>query len=234
MSINPFESVKDYPGMLNKIATYTFFASLGAVWLLRKEFYSIEDFLKPFSLPIPLASGLEIPIGTILPAFLFALLSRIIKLHDRISDLLRIRERFDVRSILLPMAAATGANLKVPQIRRMKQEREALMNDVFYEYASSTPDKAQIDFHYIEMALDQWSWYWIMLEATFIAFILAVVSLFTKHWLVSASLFFGIVSSLGLILALGYLCASYSLREVEEILGDPKRKAAITERFRAL
>ena len=92
MSFNPFSSVGDYPGMLNKVATYTFFVALLLVWFVRSEIRDLDEPLSKLTLPIPIASGLNIPLGTVLPAFVIAFLSRVLKLHDRISDVLRIRQ----------------------------------------------------------------------------------------------------------------------------------------------
>jgi hypothetical protein len=101
MDFNLFTTSGDYPKMLNKIATSTFLGAILATWLLRYEIPRLDAALNPFSFSIPIA-GVSIPFGTLLPALVVALLSRFFKLHDRISDILRIRQRFDVAEILLP------------------------------------------------------------------------------------------------------------------------------------
>ena len=109
------------------------------------------------------------------------------------------------------------------------------MDDVFYRYASGTPGKAVIDPHYIILALDQWCWYWIVLEATFVAFVLGVIFLCTKRFTLAAGLFLGVLVALGCLdLIQHHQCAAYAFREVEEILTDAQRKAAIVAVFRGL
>jgi hypothetical protein len=126
MGFNPFATVDDYPGMLNKISTFTFAASILAVWLVRAEFRPVDVLLARLGIPIPVQSGLLIPLGIVLPAFLIAFLSRVFKLHDRLSDLFSIRQRFDIAAILFPLAVACNAGLTVSQIRQIKKSREDL------------------------------------------------------------------------------------------------------------
>lgn len=143
--------------MLNKIAIFTFCESIAATALLRWHIPQVDSFLKPFSFMVG-AEGFSFPLGTILPAFIVAFISRAFKLHDRLSDLFNIRLRFDVQEILKPMALAAGVTFSIEAIERLKNRRNKLMNDLFYQYASSTPGKAKIDGHYISLALDQWTW----------------------------------------------------------------------------
>lgn len=234
MGFNPFATVDDYPGMLNKISTFTFGASILGLWLLRAEFATLDALLAPLNLSIPLLSGLSIPLGTLLPAFVVAFLSRVFKFHDRLSDLFRIRHRFDVSAILFPLAKVCGANLSADQIRQVKKRREDLMYRVFYRYASSSPDKAIIEKHYITMALDQWCWYWIVLELCALAFFLALVFLIAQRYLLAGLFLAGVLVSVGLLQLIRKLCVGYAKQEVAEIAATPERRLAIAEEFRAL
>ena len=223
MGFNPFATVDDYPGMLNKISTFTFAGSILGIWLLRGEFATLNALLAPLSIPIPLQSGLSIPFGTVLPAFVIAFLSRVFKFHDRLSDLLLIRHRFDISAILFPLAIACGAHLTVDQIRQIKRRREDLMYRVFYKYASSTPGKAVIDKHYITMALDQWCWYWIVLELSALAFLIAVPSFIAGKHLLASLFLAGVLGSAGVLQLIRNLCLDYALQQVEEIAAAPER-----------
>jgi hypothetical protein len=163
-----------------------------------------------------------------------AAFSRIFKLHDRISDIFLIRQRFDVSEILFPLAIGSGASLNIDQIRTFKKERNSLMYKVFYKYASSTPGKAVIDSHYITMALDQWCWYWIVLEVTFLGFVLAATFLITGRYFLAAIFFAGVLGTVGVLQFIRNLCSDYTLQEVEAILEKSNRKVQIAEVFRAL
>jgi hypothetical protein len=234
MDFDFFKAVGDYPKMLNKIALSTFVGTILAVWLLRHELHALDIYLSPFSVPIQVAGGISIPFGTILPAFVVAALSRIFKLHDRLSDMLRIRQRFDVSEILFPMAIASGASLSGEQIRAIKKNREAMMYKVFYKYASSTKGKAVIDSHYITMALDQWSWYWIVLEQTFLACVLASTFWIAGRYSLAATFLAVALVAIAVLQGIRSLCSDYALQQVEQILGASQRKLEVAEAFRAL
>ena len=92
---------------------------------------------------------------------LLALLSRVIKLHDRISDVLGLRRVIDTEWILFPLAA--GAGIAVSQevretLRRDASYRTQVMYRVFYPYVS-LPD-ARIDRQLVRSALDNLGWLW--------------------------------------------------------------------------
>jgi hypothetical protein len=234
MGFNPFGTVDSYPSMLNKIATFTFIGLILAVWLLREVFGDLDAFLKPLNVRIPIQSGLSIPLGTLLPAFVIALLSRIFKLHDRLSDLLGIRKRFDVSDILFPLALGCFTNLSPTQIRRIRNNRQDLMQKVFYKYVSSSPGSAVIDQHYIIMALDQWCWYWIVLELSALAFMLAMILLIGGKYLLAALLFLSVLIATSLLFHIRKLCSDYAMQEIEQIIATHVRRESIAEEFRAL
>jgi len=234
MEFNLFKSVGDYSAMIAKIAISTFVAALFSVVLLRLQFAALDELLSPLSISISLTYGITLPLGTVLPALIVALASRVFKLHDRISDLFHIRKRFDVGEILFPLAIGSGANLTGDQIRRIKNERRSLMYKVFYKYASGTKEKAVIDSHYITMALDQWCWYWIVLEMTVLAFLLGAVFFSTTRYFLAAVFFAGVLLALVILLLIRNECAKYAMQEVEAILEQAERKHEVAEAFRAL
>lgn len=233
MSFNPFKAVGDYPKMLNKIAASTFFVAIGFTALLSSQFTSVRCLLEPLSIPISI-SGVSLPLGILLPALLVAILSRIFKLHDRISDVLNIRQRFDVGEILFPLAMGSGASLSVDQVRKIKKDREPMMYKVFYKYASSSPGKAIIETHYITMALDQWCWYWMVLEATFLSLVLAVTFLATARSPLAAIFLAVVLVAVGVLQLIRQLCSDYALQEVEAIVQEPNRRQAVAKEFNAL
>jgi hypothetical protein len=220
--------------MLNKIGLFTFFFSLGATALLRWQIPAVDEFLKPISIPVPLESDLVVPLGTLLPALLIGVVSRMVKLHNVVSTIFGIRRRFDVEHVLLPLALATGVKLKPSQIRNLARNRADLMAKVFYAYASGTPEKALIDKHYITMALDQWSWYWVLVEANVIFAVTAVIFFVEQKpqwtaWLLTTLL-------LGLVL-LTYMkgqCAEYARSEIDEILKVKGASRCIADQLTSL
>jgi hypothetical protein len=233
MGLNPFGTVSDYPSMLNKIALYTFGVSIAATAVLRWQVPAIDTALATMSFHIPIGD-ISIPLGTVLPAFLVAFVSRIFKLHDKISDLLGIRRRFDVKDILMPLALASGAPLSTEQIKKIKAERNSLMGEVFYKYASSSPGKAVIEQHYITLALDQWSWYWILLEMNTIIIITAIILLSAGKSTFAAILLIITLVLIWVMQGVRVSCSEYALQEVDQILEDGTRKRHVTGAFHAL
>jgi hypothetical protein len=233
VALNPFETVSDYPSMLNKIAAYTFGAAIAATALLRYQVPAIELFLAKFSVPIPVA-GFSFPLGTILPAFMFAFGGRVIKLHNKISDLFGIRQRFDVHEILMPLALATGTRVTTSQLEKISSQRRQLMADVFYKYISSSTGKPVIEKHYTTMAFDQWSWYWILLEVSIVAAIVGGVLLFTGKSFAAAIILISILLIIWALQVIRAACARYALQEVNQILSDEDRKREVEDVFSAL
>ena len=98
-------------------------------------------------------------------AFVVALLTRMFQFHDRISDVLGIRRRFDLKNILIPLAKRVGSDVTEEKELKMAERRDELMHAVFYKYASSRAEKPLVDKHDIEHALNAWSWFWVLVEA---------------------------------------------------------------------
>lgn len=228
MDFSPFKTVSGYGAMLDKIGLSTFVVSLGATWLLRHNIAPLDSAFLRFDLPLSLL-GFSIPLSYALPAFFLALSFRMIKMHDRISDLFGIRRRFDVQQILIPMAGEAGIATPLKKIERLVEERRELMNEVFYVYASSSPEKAAIDRQMITMALDQWSWYWMLLEGSVIVLVCAIVLLLAGRAESAAWLFATFILFLAFMHGLMSLCIRYAQGEVKAITQDPARRGHVRE-----
>lgn len=233
MSLNPFATVGNYPAMLTKIATWTFFVSLGATAVLRLRLPAVEGALGFFSFAIPVA-GIEFPVGTLVPAFAMALISRVAKLHDRLSDLTGIRRRFDRQEILLPLASASGAELTLDQLGRLDANRNNLMGQAFYRFVSSDSSKSKIDTHYVTMALDQWSWYWVVLEALFVVGVAGGVLYVFGDYRLGGLAAWIILGGTALLQWIRSSCSEYAADEIREILKVDGARTAIRSAFGAL
>lgn len=238
MSLNPFEAATSYSSMLNKIAFATFVVSLGALIFVNTLLGGLPAWAPAilvkttFKLP---EIDVQISLAFGIVAVIFAWLTRHYKLHDLLSDLFGIRERFDIDCILLPMAGASGAALSLEQQRKLREQRHELMRKAFYKYASSSPESPdRIEQHAITMALDQWSSYWILVEAAFVLFGAAVV-LAVRHKfgaaLVMSTLILAII---WLLQSTRKQCRDYARDEIQQILDKPSRRDAVREVFSAL
>lgn len=220
-----FSSPKNYGEMLKKIATTMFFISLFAIMLLTNLIAGMNDFMNSISLGIKYEfNGFYLYISYFYFPLLFATLENILKLHNIVSNIFSIRYNFDRKIII----SCFMQKLKINKIGRVnKNNREVVMNNIFYKYASSTSPK--IDRHLIDMALNVWSWYWILLD-TIICLILIGISMmsYAFDWQ-SLFILLCIVGVLMILMSIIKMtqCKKYALLEVDEILSDKMRKAEV-------
>lgn len=227
---NPFTTVKTYSEMLNKIALYTWLGVIVMIAFMRTTVPAVDTALAAWSVPAVVV-GIKIPLGTIAPAFLAAFVSRMFKLHDRVSDLLGIRERFDVAEILLPLAVLTRSSVTVEGIRANRRE---LMRRAFYQFASSSPGASAIPEHYVHLALDQWSWYWVIVENSLMLLISASAYASLGHFGASTLTLAIILASLWILQGLRKRCSNHALEEVQQILSDSSRRDTVMGAFGAV
>ena len=131
----PFDRPKNYGEMLNKIGIFTFFVALALTWYLARKVPSISAVLNSEETTFTVAS-LHVPILYVIASGVVALLFRIFRMHDKISDLFAIRERFDTDKILIPLCEAVGLSVSDGARKVLRAERNLLMDRVFYKYAS--------------------------------------------------------------------------------------------------
>jgi hypothetical protein len=232
-------SVKTYDEMLRKIAVYAFVVGAACATILRANVGSINEFAAIIDVQVPqgLIAALQLPTfalptATLLVGLLAALLSHMFKLHDKISDLLRMRQDFDVRWILLPMAALSGASITPEKLDKVIAQRDRLMKDVFYKYASST--KPLIDTHAITSALTNWSWYWCALEACVYLTATSLILIAFGAWQPAAWMLLTSVALTIVMRLLRYDSGSTANAEIEEIMADETRRNEVAARFDAL
>jgi len=229
--------VRSYAEMLGRITTCTAIVALVLALVMRSQLGWFDDLLKPIDSGFDLIppDWRKVPAGDAVVLVLAAVGSRFFKLHDRLSDLLQIRARFDVDAILRPMALMT---LQSPMTRAamaaLSTQRDDLMHALFYPYASTDPARRQIDAHYVDIAIDHWTWYWVVLEGNFLCLVAALVFLFSSSYGGAAVLLLLVLVLIGLLQLLRRMCERNALNEVEEILKDSNRAQAIQERLSAL
>jgi hypothetical protein len=232
MSINPFATVADYATMLNKIAWYTTVVAGLLVFWLTTQIPQLNAAFEVSALTVEI-DGLSVKLSIAVAALIVGFASRVAKLHDRLSDLYGVRRRFDVCEILLPLALSVGAKLDSAGQKRLRKKRSELMSKVFYKYASSGSTKV-IDTHGITMALDQWSWYWIALEAQFLTGIAGLICV-TYSKFGAACLAWSVAAAISVFLLWSRArSAGYALDEIREIVDDPNRAAGIRQEFNAI
>ena len=233
MGYNPFGTVSSYKEMLAKISVFTLVNALGATALVSFTVASIGNALRCWPVQIPL-EGVSISLGIVSVAFAWTLIARLVKLHDRVSDVFGLRKRFDIQHTLKPMATGVGVSLSPQQQIALKYFRRKLMREVFYKYASGGEGKAVIDEHYVTLALDQWAWFWIILEGMVTWTVAGIILMSTAHF-VAGAIVLGCVAAAALLLIPSWQASiRYAQDQICLITQDQTRHAEIAGIFNAL
>lgn len=237
MSFFSFASVDNYKQMLRKLSWYTGIVTLFCIIILRTyvpPIAQMSDWINSI-FPDEAATLLRISVsfaGVAVPAVLISLFAHSIKLHDRLSDLLRIRHEFDVHYVLYPLAIASGACLSIAQFSKVRQMRKSLMGSTFYAYVSST--NPVIDSHTITQALTNWSWFWASLEAIVILSLTAIILALYGAYFPSTCILIVCTFLLLIMRFFRLQSAIYAESQVVQILRDETRRSLVAAEFNAL
>jgi hypothetical protein len=235
MSVHPLAPVVDYQTMLNRIFWFTSASALAAIWMLRLHIPALDGVLSEIDFTVEFGGNKVVPVpgGFLLPALAVGIVTRIYRVHARISNWLGIRECFDVQVILGEFADQLAIDLTSVTDQQLVEWRHSLMRRIFYPYVSGP--HPQIDPHLIQQALDAWSWLWIGIEATLV-FVLTGLGLIGSgaypagFQILSGTL---VVATIGLPAMRGQ-CKRYAVAQVRAILADPARVADVRTAFAEL
>lgn len=222
---------RNYGESLSKLAGFALYeAFLIAIYL--RQIPQFEQFLQAIMSFTKINNASLVACLCI--ALVVALLSRAFKLHDRVSDVLKIRCRFDRTHILVPLARLVDVEKLDEKKPKMKEKRHELMRAVFYKYASSRAEKPLVDRHDIEHALDAWTWFWWPVEAIIFLSIGITVALAFCQIKVAATLF-GVAACFTLIsMGLYNLLKQLAQPQVRAIAADPIAKDEVRAHLNAL
>ena len=157
--------------MLKKLASFAFYETYIITLLLRVNpaanslFRRVESWGPIGKLDAVIPNHLVLNLSGLAIAFGVAILTHMFQFHDRISDVLGIRRRFDREAILIPLFQRVGLTITQDKASEIRKHRDELMRAVFYRYASSRAESPLVDKHDIEHALNAWSWFWVCVEA---------------------------------------------------------------------
>jgi hypothetical protein len=232
MSLNPLSPVTDYQSMLNRIFWFTSAAAAIAIWLLRLNIPALDVLLTRLDFTVAFGSDkiLPMPAGYLLPALAIGLVTRIYRLHARISDWLGIRECFDIDVIIAEFADGLEIDLAGIRRERLVGYRHTIMRQAFYPYVSG--QHAELDPQLIQQALDTWSWLWIGIEATLVFLLVAFGLIACGNYTTGFETLCGTlaVAAIGLP-AIHAQCKRYAIAQVRAILADPTRATATRAAF---
>jgi hypothetical protein len=232
MAINPLAPVTDYQSTLNRIFWFTSAFALWAVWLLRTEIPAIDATLGRLD-QIGAGKFLPIDAGYLIPAVAVGLASRIFRVHSQLGHWLGVRERFDIDVILTELGRQVDIDIDSVSEEQWLAHRHELMRKAFYQFASSK--SPQIDEHLIHQALDLWSWFWIVFEASAL-FVVTGLALVCAGVYETGLVTFGgaiMAAAVGLP-AIRLQCKRYAIAQVRAILATPTREAVVRQAFAVL
>jgi hypothetical protein len=235
MSLNPLTPVTDYQSMLNRIFWFTSASALVAIWMLRVYIPGLDRLLQEIDFTVEFGGNkvLPVPGGYLFPALAVGILTRIYRMHGRISDWLGIRECFDIEVIIGELARQLAIDLTPVGEEQLAKRRHSIMRTAFYPFVSGP--QPQIDPQLIQQALDAWSWFWIGVEATLV-FLLAGLGLIASGaYDVGFETIGGalVLAAIGLPAMRGQ-CRRYAIAQVRAIVVDPTRAAAVRTIFAEL
>jgi hypothetical protein len=228
MSLNPLSPVTDYQSMLNRIFWFTSASALAATWMLRLSIPRLDALLHEIDFTVEFGGNKVFPMpgGYLLPAISVGVLTRIYRLHARISDWLGIRECFDIDVIINELAAQSNVELSSIARDFLVARRHTIMRKAFYPFVSGPHPK--IDPQLIYQALDAWSWFWIGIESSFV-FVLSGFGLIAAGDFETGLVTIG-VTLIAAAMALPTMrnqCRRYAIAQVRAILTDPARAATV-------
>lgn len=168
--------------------------------------------------------GNSIKISLMYLPLLYFILETVFKIHNRISDIFKIRYYYDREVIIKTYLKILKINKNLKNIN--DELRKDLMDKIFYKYVS--PSKQIVDEHLISMVMTNFQYFWIDLEVFIISFALLISTFFveTPKELVIIILSILLISFVSLFLLIKQ-CEEYSIKEVNQILLEVDRSKRI-------
>lgn len=223
---------ESYSDMLERVFVTTVVSGVTCTLILASASPAVKALLDSVQTETEIGPIKGIKTLYVLIPIVIAVISRIVFLHDRLSDLFHIRVIFDTRYILFPMARLSGHGVDKTMEQRIRSVRESAMYKVFYPYAGFAAPA--IDRQLVRTALDNWGWFWVGIES---GFLFVVTGIIVEIIGGAIQLIICMVALLiiGLLLTIKWFaCRRSADRQVRAIIDDVKRKADIQAYFAAI
>jgi hypothetical protein len=220
---------ESYSDMLERIFVVTVATGIICTLILASASPDVKALLDSIKTETDVGPIKGLKVLYVLVPIAVSMIFRIVRLHDWISDRLRIRLAFDTWYILFPLAQSSGHTLDKRRKQCIRSVRESAMYKVFYPYAGfATP---AIDKQLIRTALDNWGWFWSWVESEVL---LVVSSIVVKAMGGDAQFWICLNGSFLialLLLTTWFACRRSADRQVRAIVDDPQRKSDIYAYF---
>ena len=227
-----FGQPESYSDMLQRIFYTTVASGVVCTVLLAKTSPTMKAIIDSVSTEADIGPVKGLKVLYVLLPLVVALTARMLRLHDKISDVLRIRFLFDTRYVLFPLAQLTGHTLTKTLKRSIGSKRVDAMYAVFYPYAGF--NHPTIDKQLVRTAADNWCWFWVIVESAFIfgvtAIILQVLHKPSYVYMCVVIIFV----QMCLLMVEWFACRRSAKRQVHAILADNSRRSDISAYFRSI
>lgn len=223
---------ESYSEMLKRIFAATLTTGIACTFFLGTVSPAVKTFLESWSAETSIGILDGVKAFYVVVPLVVAIGARVFLLHDRISDLFRIRKRFDLANILMPLAEGVGFPTSGASWNKIQNQRDLAMSRTFYKYASFRDPK--IDVQLVRTAADRWAWFWCMVEPQFVLIITGIILAILRSWfeLIFVVLVMVILSTIGLLL--WPQLRNGGRNQVREILENGSWKAEIRTALQAL
>ncbi len=223
---------ENYSEMLQRIFYSSFASGIICTIFLAQASPTVSSFIDSISTKADFGFIKNLNALLVIIPLVIGLISRMLRLHDKLSYLLRIRFLFDTRYILYPLANLTGVTLTKKRKKILDRNRVNAMSNVFYKYASFI--NPIIDTQLVRTAADNWGWFWSLLESFFLFGLTAfILWLLDNNSYVQVCLIILLIEFC-LLLVQWFECRKSAKRQVEAITSDNDRRTDISAYFSSL
>ena len=225
-----FDSPKNYSEMVGKIAKSTFVISLFLLYLFTCVNNEFNTFMKQISFNVEYEFiGIKLNLALLYFPLFIGIAEHIFKIHDKISTLLGIRNRYDKKVIAARILDICTIKRNIETLN--SSEVKMILSKAFYKYASST--NPVIDQHYVNLAINEWCWYWIALDTLVLFLVIGVLFLVIKWSWLNLLVVLAILAFLLLMMKLIQLqVKAYTTEEIKAIFSDKEREDEIKKELK--
>lgn len=212
-----FTSIKNYGEMVDKISYSVFVVSSAFLFFLAQTNDEFMKALEKISFGVTIdVFNLRLCVATFYVPLIMGLFEHIFKLHDVWATIFGIRKRFDKKIIVNEFLKFAKSKKKAKDLTDIQVRK--IMNNCFYQYASSTDPI--IDSHYITLALTEWCWFWIIFDTLLLYDLVGIVWLGISWWNWKSFIIFIVIEILLILLLMLIYCKAgkYAKKEVNEIM----------------
>jgi len=222
-----FGTPKDYSEMVEKISKSVFAISLFLFYFLTCVNDEFKSFMTQISFGVEYDFiGIKLNLALLYLPLIIGISEHVFKIHDKISSLLGIRENYDKQIVAAKILEKCDMGKKVDELNTY--EVKAILSKAFYKYVSST--NPIIDQHYINLALNEWCWYWIALDTQVLFSATGVLFLIMKWSWLNLLLILAICAFLLVMMKLIKLQAeAYTEAEIRAIFSKKERADEIVK-----